>query len=109
MRAFAAACLLVVAGCYAHAPAPPPEAAPPAPPAAPAQGISSDEAIRIAFAVARERGLDVSEVRRVHLDRAGRWHVEVRGEGDRARMLLDARDGRLLKGRFRDDDPDWED
>ncbi|GAO02953.1 hypothetical protein PSR1_01830 [Anaeromyxobacter sp. PSR-1] len=32
---------------------------------------------------------------------AARWHVDVAGPRDFARVVLDARDGRLLKGRFR--------
>jgi hypothetical protein len=38
------------------------------------------------------------------LEGRGRWHVDLRGHGDRARVLLDARDGRLLRGAFRDDE-----
>jgi hypothetical protein len=78
---------------------------PPAPPAA--QGLIPEQrAVEIAFQVARERGLEVSRVQSARLDRTGRWHVEVRGEGDRARVLLDGRDGRLLKGKFREKEKD---
>jgi hypothetical protein len=113
MRALVPACVLLLAGCYVHArvPASPPPAPPPAvaPPSPAAQGISRDEAIDIAFAVARERGLEVTRVKHAQLDGAGRWHVELRGRGDRARMLLDASDGRLLRGKFREHDPDRQD
>jgi hypothetical protein len=75
---------------------------PPPPAASPAPGfISEDAAVDLAFQIARQRGLQVDRVRRVHLDGAGRWHVDVRGRGDRALLLLDARDGRLLRGKFR--------
>jgi hypothetical protein len=108
MRALVPACLVVLAGCYAHAPAPEPPAVPAQPaPAAPV--LSRAEAIDVAFAVARERGLEVTRVRYAHLDAAGRWHVELRGRGDRARVLLDARDGRLLRGRFREHEEDGDD
>jgi hypothetical protein len=101
--------LLLLGGCVVYEP---PLYRPP-PPAAPApQLIPQEQAIDIAFRVARERGLDVDRVHHARLDAAGRWHVDVRGHGDRALVLLDARDGRLLKGRFKargggPDDEDW--
>lgn len=85
-------------------PPPGPEARPPAPGAAPSAGerlLTEEEAVDAAFRHARERGLSVDRVRRAQLDREGRWQVELRGGYDRARMLIDARDGRLLKGKFR--------
>lgn len=91
-----------------------PMAGPVAPPA-PARALSEREAIGIAHRIARDRGLDVDRVTHSHLDGSGRWHVELRGRRDRARLLLDGRDGRLLKGRFkekgdrREDDEDWDD
>ncbi len=73
-----------------------------APPSAPVPTIiPQEQAIDIAFRVARERGLEVDRVHHARLDRAGRWHVDVRGHGDRALVVLDGRDGRLLKGRFK--------
>lgn len=84
----------------ARPPAPPPEAGP-APAPAPAAYLSQREAVDTAFRLARQRGLEVDRVKSARLDEAGRWHVELRGHGDRATLLLDARDGRMLKGRFR--------
>lgn len=67
--------------------------------------LSEREAIRAATELCRDRGLDVGEVRHAELDRDGRWRVELRGPtGDRAKLLLDAENGRLIKGRFRDGD-----
>jgi len=67
-------------------------------------GISREEAIRLAFGYAQDRGLHVDRVHHAALDAGGRWEIELRGpeEGDRAKMLLDGTDGRLLKGRFRE-------
>ncbi len=100
MKAVALAFAVLLGGCVvysqpAYRPPPPPSSA------APASGITQEQAIEIAFGVARDRGLDVDRVQHVNLDQAGRWHVDVRGRGDRALVLLDARDGRLLKGRFK--------
>ncbi|HEY6097907.1 MAG TPA: hypothetical protein VIW03_00660 [Anaeromyxobacter sp.] len=115
MRALPLALLLGLAGCIVvparrYAPPPPP----PPPPAAPAPVpvlISEQQAIDLAFRIARDRGLGVDRVRHAHLDGRGRWHVELRGHGDRARVLLDARDGRLLRGAFKAEDRDerWDD
>jgi hypothetical protein len=100
-----AACVVV------ETPPPPPpvasaaQAAPPAPRPAPA-GLSEREAVAKAFDYARDRDLRVDRVVEARLDANGRWLVELRGQGDRARMLIDARDGRLLKGQFRETDAD---
>ncbi len=98
---------LLLGGCYVQARVPVGEpAAPPPPPpepiSAPPAVISQRQAVDIAFAVARERGLEVTHVQHARFDRAGRWHVELRGRGDRAKLLLDGRDGRLLRGKFRE-------
>ncbi|HYG69692.1 MAG TPA: hypothetical protein VD838_18600 [Anaeromyxobacteraceae bacterium] len=70
-----------------------------------ARVLSEREAIRAAEDICRERGLDVDRVHHAELDPEGRWRVELRGPtGDRAKLLLDARTGRLLRGRFRDGD-----
>lgn len=86
----------------ARPPAPPP-APQAAPPPAPRPGyLGRDQAIDAAFRVARERRLQVDTVKHAFLDEpAARWHVDVAGPRDFARVVLDARDGRLLKGRFR--------
>ncbi len=105
-----AGCIVVPARRYQPVAAPPPAAPPPpAPaPAPPPSAISQHQAVEIAFRVAHERGLAVDRVKHVHLDGRGRWHVELRGHHDRARVLLDARDGRLLRGSFKNDDR-WDD
>jgi hypothetical protein len=103
MRALVLPGLLLLAGCVVYEqpitrPLPPPE-----PPPAPARRIITQrQAVDIAFGLCADRGLAVNRVHHAHLDSSGRWHVELRGAGDRARMLLDGRDGRLIKGRFRD-------
>jgi hypothetical protein len=93
---------------YAQGAAPPAAPAAPLPPARPAGGLDEREAVAKAFEYARDRGLEVDRVTHAHLDDRGRWHVELRGAGDRAKMLIDVRDGRLLKGRFRETDGDVE-
>jgi hypothetical protein len=68
-----------------------------------ARVLSEREAIRAATDICRDRGLDVDQVHHAELDPAGRWRVELRGPtGDRAKLMLDAQSGRLLRGRFRD-------
>lgn len=119
MRALALTSLLSLAGCLVYAQPeptyvpPPPESgpmperggAPPPPratPPAPAErSLDRDAAVAAAFRIARDRGLVVDRVTRAELDGEGRWRVELRGAFDRARLVLDARDGRLLKGKFR--------
>ncbi len=107
--------LFVLGGCVVVArprPAPPPPPPPPPPAAAPAL-ISEGQAIDIALRLARARGLAVDRVQHANLDGAGRWHVDVRGHGDRAKVLLDGRDGRLLRGKFKSKGDhgrdDWDD
>ncbi|BDG03363.1 hypothetical protein [Anaeromyxobacter oryzae] len=121
MRAPALAGLLLLGGCVTYvrpypAPVPPPAPAEsPAPPPRPAPRayIAERQAIDIAFEICRDRGLSVETVHRAHLDGAGRWHLDLRGR-DRATLLLDARDGRLMKGQFRQraqvgGDEEWQD
>ena len=109
MRRIALAALLSLSACATAVPVEPPPPAAPAPAPAPAPGvITQDQAIDAAFEIARERGLEVTRVRYARLDQSGRWLVEVGGDRDRARVLLDARDGRLIKGRFREGDPELE-
>ncbi len=66
--------------------------------------ISEDEAVDVAFQLCQDRSLRVDRVERARLDASGRWHVTLAGFADRAQMLLDGRDGKLLKGRFHRDD-----
>lgn len=124
MRALALTSLLSLAGCVAYtqaepayAPPPPPSQPPPAPgqpppgpgaaPGAATQApprpgaLSEQQAVEAAFRLARERGLVVDRVRSARRDGQGRWRIELHGEYDRARLLLDPHDGRLLRGKFR--------
>jgi hypothetical protein len=115
MRSLAIALLLALSGCYYYPyappvpPPPPAAAAPAAPPQAQQAYISEDQAVGEAFRLAQQRGLHVDQVHNAHLDGSGRWHVDLQGHGDRARLLLDARDGRLLKGKFRAAEEDFVD
>src|SRR5512140_944723 len=64
--------------------------------------LSQQQAVDVGFRLCQDRGLRVERVGLARLDSAGRWHVTLEGSaGDRAAMLLDGRDGKLLKGRFR--------
>ncbi len=76
----------------------PPPGRAPAPPAH--RLLSEQEAADVAFRLCDDRALRVDRVDRARLDEAGRWHLRVAGFTDRAQLLLDGRDGRLLKGRF---------
>jgi hypothetical protein len=88
------------------APAPPPPAPPPSRPSL----IDEREAVRIAANFARQRGLDVQRYK-ARLDGRGRWVVDLKAQRgvDRAKVLIDARDGRVLRAKLRRDDPDWDD
>ena len=106
MKAAALAIASLLGGCvvysrppYGASPSSPEPGYAPAPVAA--AGISREQAVDVAFRIARDRGLSVDRVQHASLDQTGRWHVDVRGHGDRARLLLDSRDGRLLRGRFK--------
>lgn len=111
LLALSSACVVVERPVPSRAVYSPAAVAQPAPAAAPAPrpAIGRDEAVRRAFDFARDRGLEVDRVHEATLDGRGRWRIELRGQGDRARMLIDARDGRLLKGRFRESDPEVDD
>lgn len=63
--------------------------------------ITQEEAVEQAFRLCQDRELRVDRVERATLDSTGRWHVTLAGYLDRAQMLLDGRDGKLLRGRFR--------
>jgi len=136
MRKGAALLLVVAGGCYlgppryysgppAAKPAPPPAqparpatppaARPPAPAAAaPAPAatsaaprmIAEPEAIAVGTDYARSHGFPVSRVKHVHLDGAGRWHVELQGETSRdvAKVLVDGWTGQVLKANLKGED-----
>ncbi len=89
-------CVVYARPGYVSPPPPPPVAMPPPAP----RFISDRQAVDAAFRIARARGLAVDQVHHATLDAEGRWHVDLRGHGDRALVVLDARDGRLLRGRF---------
>lgn len=99
MRPFVlGAVLLLLSGCVVFERHPYPQAPPPT---SPAQRIlSEDEAVDVGYRLCADRGLRVNRVERARLDSSGRWHVTLAGIGDRAQMMLDGRDGKLLKGRF---------
>ncbi len=63
--------------------------------------ISQEEAVEQAFRLCQDRDLRVDRVERATLDSTGRWHITLSGYLDRAQMLLDGRDAKLLRGRFR--------
>ncbi len=91
---------LLLTGCVVYERRAYPEPAPMA--TAPARRIiTQEEAIEQAFRLCQDRELRVDRVERATLDSTGRWHVTLAGYADRAQMLLDGRDGKLLKGRFR--------
>ena len=95
-----AAAALLLTGCViyeGHAYAPPPgsRAALPA-----TVVIEAREAEDIAFRLCQDRALRVDRVKRARLDSAGRWHLTLAGMTDRAQLVLDGRDGKLLRGRF---------
>lgn len=99
MRPFVlGAVLLLLSGCVVFERHPYPQAAPPTSPAR--RILSEDEAVDVGYRLCGDRGLRVNRVERARLDSSGRWHVTLAGIGDRAQMMLDGRDGKLLKGRF---------
>jgi len=120
---FCAAFLLALAACYVGPPryyqpppdrAPPPPARPPAPPppGAPAgRMLTEQEAVNVAVGFARSQGAGALRVKHAHLDGAGRWHVELRGDRghDKAKVLVDGWTGRVLRARLKDEDRDWDD
>ncbi len=95
------ALLLLQAGCVLYERRP--YSAEPVPPASgPARRIiTQEEAIEQAFRLCQDRDLRVDRVERATLDSTGRWHITLTGYLDRAQMLLDGGDGKLLRGRFR--------
>jgi hypothetical protein len=76
------------------------------PPPRPARLLSEGEAVDVALRYAASRGLDRVRVKHAHLDGDGRWHVDLRGDRghDRAKLLIDARTGEVLRANLREDD-----
>jgi len=133
MRKAVPALLALAAGCYmgppryypgppAAAPAPAPkaapaaapvratapaaQAAPPAPPPSQPRMIAEPEAVAAATSYARSQGFAVSRVKHVHLDGAGRWHVDLVGEKpqEKAKLLVDGWTGQVLKANLKDEE-----
>jgi len=123
MRKAAPALLLFAAGCYvgppryyqspaAPSPPPPARAAEPAPSPAPASPggspkmIPQSEALAAATAYARAHGFAVGRVKHVHLDGAGRWHVDLVGERpqEKASLLVDGWTGQILKATMKEEE-----
>ncbi|HEY7725061.1 MAG TPA: PepSY domain-containing protein [Anaeromyxobacteraceae bacterium] len=110
MRLVPALIGLALAGCVVVArpyprPMPPPPGPPPA--EAPAAGpVTEQQAVEIATEFARSRGVQVDQVRQVRLDGRGRYHVTLAGAGgrDRARVLVDAASGQVLRAKIKDTD-----
>jgi hypothetical protein len=95
---------LLLSGCIVYerrpyTPDPEPVAGEPA-----RRAIPEQQAVDVAFRLCQDRNLWVDRVEHAELDSEGRWHVTLVGYLDRAQMLLDGRDGKLLKGRFKKGD-----
>jgi hypothetical protein len=105
MRPFVLGVLcLLLAGCVVYERHSYPTAPGPAPAPATRRVLSQDEAVDVGYRLCADRGLRVDRVELARLDASGRWHVTLAGFGDRAQMMLDGRDGKLLKGRFHRDE-----
>ncbi len=82
---------------------------PPAPRQAPSPArrmLTEGEAVNVATGYARANGVEVNRVKHAHLDGAGHWHVELRGDRgrDKAKVLVDAWTGQVVKASLKDDD-----
>ncbi len=73
--------------------------------------LTEEEAIGVATNYARSQGLSISAVKHAHLDGAGRWHIDLRGDRghDKAKMLVDGWTGQVLRAKLKDADRDWDD
>jgi hypothetical protein len=96
--------LMLLQGCVLYQRRPYAEPAGQAPAQPVRRILSQDEAVDVGFRLCRDRGLRVERVEHARLDPQGRWHVSLAGYGDRGQMILDGRDGKLLKGRFHRED-----
>jgi len=67
--------------------------------------IVESEAVASATAYARAQGFAVGRVSHVHLDGAGRWHVDIVGEKpqEKAKFLVDGWTGQVLKASMKDE------
>ncbi len=68
--------------------------------------LTEAEAVNVATGYARANGLSVNRVKHAHLDGAGRWHVDLRGDHgkDKAKVLVDAWTGQVIKASLKDED-----
>ncbi len=114
--------LVGLAACYVGPPRyyqPPPDRAPPParplppppPGAPPGRMITEREAVNAAAGYARSRGVTGLRLEHAHLDGAGRWHVELRGDRgrDRAKIMVDGWTGRVLRAQLKDEDGEGDD
>jgi len=111
MRKAAPIVALLAAACYVGPPRyyqpPPPAARPAPPPAAPVRRMLTEgEAVNVAVGYARANGVEASKLKHAHLDGAGRWHVELRGDRnrDKAKVMVDAWTGQVVKASLKDED-----
>jgi len=68
--------------------------------------IVESEAVAAATAYARGKGFAVGRVKHVHLDGAGRWHVDIASErsSEIAKLLVDGWTGQVLKSTVTEED-----
>jgi hypothetical protein len=92
------ALILAVTGCVV-APARP--YGPPPARAAVAGPLTEQQAVDLAAAHARARGLDIRRTTRAFLDGKGRWHVDLAGPDSHASVVVDSFGGRILHARLR--------
>lgn len=92
--------LLLLEGCVVYERRPYAQPEGPAPAGSASRILSEEEAVDIGFRLCADRGLRVDRVEHARLDSQGRWYVSLAGFGDRGQLILDGRDGKLLKGRF---------
>jgi hypothetical protein len=61
--------------------------------------IARSDAVAAATGYARAHGFAVGRVKHVHLDGAGRWHVDLVGDRpqEKANLLVDGWTGQVLK------------
>lgn len=118
-----AALLVALAACYVgppryyqpppdRTPPPPARPVPPPPPGAPrGRMLTEQEAVNVAAGYARSQGVAASRLKHAHLDGAGRWHIELRGDHghDRANVLVDGWTGRVLRAKVKDEGGDLDD
>lgn len=97
---------LLAAACYVGQPryhSPPPQRQSSAAPSR--RMLTEAEAVNVATGYARANGLSVNRVKHAHLDGAGRWHVDLRGDHgrDKAKVLVDAWTGQVIKASLKDE------